>query len=184
MMKVLLILLTVLETLLNTLETRTLQTDFTLTITEGAVQPMSYPGRLTMQGEKFLLSAMGQEMAYDGLTLYSYQADIEELTLSEPMAEELMMTNPFLFARALYKECHVSERKSKDGKSDIITLIPKNQSAGVQRMVMTVRDGLPQSGEIVEGKTTTRVVLSHPRWADGVTTWSINHPGVYINDLR
>lgn len=183
-MQLLLILLTVLESLLTTMETRTLQANFTLTISENATQPLSYRGSLTMQGPKFLLNAMGQEMAYDGLTLYSYSQDLDELTLSEPTEADLLMTNPFLFARAIYKECNITERRSQDGKSDIITLTPRDQSLGIQRFVLSVRDGIPQSGEVVEGKKTTRVVLQNPKFIPTPPSWTVNHPNAYVNDLR
>lgn len=183
-MKLVLIILTVLESLLATMETKTLKSDFTLTISEGKSAPLSYAGSLTMQGAKFRLSAMGQEIAYDGLTLYAYSKDLDELTLSEPVETDLLMSNPFLFARALYKECEVAERKSGDGRTDIITLTPKQPQTGVTRFVLQVRDSLPQSGEVVEGTKTTRVVLRHPQYITSLESWTINAPSAYVNDLR
>ena len=55
-MKLLTIILTVLTSFLSTIEQKTLQSDFTITVAEEVTAPMNYPGALTMQGDKFLLS--------------------------------------------------------------------------------------------------------------------------------
>lgn len=183
-MQLLLILLTVLESFMTTMETKTLSADFTLTVTEGKNAPMTYPGSLTMQGAKFVIKAMGQEVAYDGLTLYSYSREMNELTLTEPREADLLESNPFLYARAIYKVCDVSERVASDGKTQIITLVPRQPQTGVGRFVLQIRDGLPISGEVVEGAKTTRVVLHNPQFIPSPASWVLTYPDAYVNDLR
>ena len=80
-MKLLVIILTVLQSLLTTLEQKTLETDFTLTSAQSAMgndMPMSYEGSLRMQGKQFLLNMLSMEAAYDGKTLYMYTEDVDE----------------------------------------------------------------------------------------------------------
>ena len=57
-----------LDTFLQTLAENTLQSDFVITISEGASQPMNYPGTITMRGDRFLLEMFDIEAAYDGKT--------------------------------------------------------------------------------------------------------------------
>ena len=191
-MKLLLIILTVLSSFLTNLETRTLQSDFTITVSEEVNAPMNYPGSLTMCGQSFLLKMFNLEAAYDGKTLYMYSPEIDELTLSNPTEQELVEANPFLYAKALVGVCNVVERPSSDGKQTIVTLTPKDRSIGIDRFTLRVRneDLLPLSIEIKEGKKTSILKLKEPKFeVQGdkvqVTKYTIL-PGTntYVNDLR
>lgn len=191
-MKLLLIILTVLSSFLTNLETRTLQSDFTITVSEEVNAPMNYPGSLTMCGQSFLLKMFNLEAAYDGKTLYMYSPEIDELTLSNPTEQELVEANPFLYAKALVGVCNVVERPSSDGKQTIVTLTPKDRSIGIDRFTLRVRneDLLPLSIEIKEGKKTSILKLKEPKFeVQGDKVQVIKYtilPGTntYVNDLR
>ena len=101
---------TTLDTFLQTLADNTLHADFVITISEGASQPMNYPGTITMRGDRFMLEMFDMEAAYDGKTLYVYSATTDELTLSTPTEQELMEANPFLYAQALSEVCTITEQ--------------------------------------------------------------------------
>ena len=73
-MYLILTILTILSSFLTNLETKTLQSDFTVTVSEEVNAPMNYPGSLVMQGDRFRLSMFDIEAAYDGKTLYMYSA--------------------------------------------------------------------------------------------------------------
>ena len=120
-MKCLLIILTVLQSLLATLEQKTLVSDFSLSIAEQQAQPMTYSGNLAMHGQQFALSMFAMDAAYDGNTLYIYSEDLEELTLSTPTEEELAQTNPFLYAQALLPVCQYAEKAVGDKTQIILT---------------------------------------------------------------
>ena len=126
----------VLTDFLAALEQQTLQSDFTITVSEEVSQPMNYPGSITMQGNRFRLAMFDTEAAYDGNTLYIYSAFTDELTLSKPTESELLEANPFLYAKALVEVCTISERPAKDPAQTIITLTPKDQSVGIQRFTL------------------------------------------------
>ena len=81
-MNLLVIIFTVLQSLFATLEQKTLQSDFTISIAEANGQPMTYTGSLNMHGKQFALEMLGMEAAYDGSTLYMYSDDTEELTIN------------------------------------------------------------------------------------------------------
>lgn len=186
-MKLLLTILTILSSFLANLETKTLRSEFTVTVSEEVNAPLNYPGEITMNGNRFLLDMFGLEAAYDGKTMYMYNADIDELTLSYPTEQELVEANPFMYAKALVGVCNITERNTQDGKQTIITLTPKDQSIGINRFVLKVRnnDLLPLSVEIKEGKKTSTLKLKEPEFTDEQPKYEIQpDKGTYINDMR
>lgn len=210
----LLIILTVLQTFLAGLDGNTLATDFSISVSEQTSQSISYSGKITMHGEKFLLSAFGSDAAYDGKTLYVYNEDLDELTLSNPTEQELLESNPLLFARALYKQCNITERLAKDNVTTIITLTPKNAGTGIKRMVLRVKqlpaakttqssatDALsaatatysasaaapqyiPVMIEVVEDGKNTTLQMKNAQYISKQPAWKIEKEGAYLNDLR
>ena len=184
-MKLLIITLTILQSLFSTLEQKTLQSDFSITITQEQTQPMTYAGTLAMRDEKFELEFIGIKAAYDGQTLYMYSEDTEELTLSTPTEEELIQTNPFLYARALLPLCEYAEKAVGDKTQ--ITLTPRDQSLGINKFVLRLVTTtlLPVAAEIHEsdGKVTT-LRLNNPEYKNECPKFSIEKPEAFINDLR
>ena len=184
-MKLLIITLTILQSLFSTLEQKTLQSDFSITITQEQTQPMTYAGTLAMRDQKFALEFIGIEAAYDGQTLYMYSEDTEELTLSTPTEEELIQTNPFLYARALLPLCEYAEKAVGDKTQ--ITLTPRDQSLGINKFVLRLVTTtlLPVAAEIHEsdGKVTT-LRLNNPEYKNACPKFSIEKPEAFINDLR
>ena len=179
--------LTVLSSCLANLEQKTLQSDFTVTVSEEVNAPMNYPGTVTMHGRQFLLTMFGTEAAYDGKTLYMYSGELDELTLTNPTDEELQQANPFLYAQALVGVCNTTERPNNDKTQTIVTLTPKDQSIGINRFTLRVRnsDLMPLSVEIKEGKKMTTLKMKNPKWVTTKTAYVIKpEAGTYVNDMR
>jgi hypothetical protein len=196
-MKLLLIILTVLQSLLATLEQKTLVSDFTMTYTQSPIansqSPITYTGNLAMHGKQFSLSMFNMEAAYDGNTLYMYSDELEELSLSTPTEEELVQTNPFLYAQALLPVCQYAEKVVGDKTQ--ITLTPTsnsqspiaNNQSPIAKFILRVTTAtlLPISAEIheTEGNITT-LRLTNPHYTDTAPAFVIEKEGVYVNDLR
>ena len=174
-----------LDTFLQTLADHTLHSDFVITISEGASQPMNYPGTITMRGDRFMLEMFDMEAAYDGKTLYVYSATTDELTLSTPTEQELMEANPFLYAQALSKVCTITEQTTAP-QALTITLTPNDQSAGIQRFTLRIEKEtmLPSSIEIKEGKQLTTLRLTNPTYTTDIPSFTITKPDAFLNDLR
>ena len=186
-MQILLTILTILSSFLTNLETKTLQSDFTVTVAEEVNAPMNYPGTITMSGNCFRLTMFGIDAAYDGKTMYMYSGDTDELTLTNPTDKELIETNPFLYAKALVDVCNVTERTTSDGTQTIVTLTPKDQSIGINRFTLRVRnnDLMPLQVEIKEGKKTSTLKLKEPKFINTKTDYVIKaEAGTYVNDMR
>lgn len=186
-MQTILIILTILSSFLSNLETKTLQSDFTVTVAEEVNAPMNYPGDIIMHGNCFRLTMFGTEAAYDGKTMYMYSADIDELTLTNPTEQELTETNPFLYAKALIPKCNVTEHATSDGTQTIVTLTPKDQSIGINRFTLRVRnnDLMPLSVEIKEGQKSSTLKLKDPKFVSDKQEYVIKaDKDTYINDMR
>ena len=186
-MQTILIILTVLSSFLANLETKTLQSDFTVTVAEEVNAPMNYPGDIILHGNCFRLTMFGTEAAYDGKTMYMYSGETDELTLTNPTEQELTETNPFLYAKALIPVCNVTERATSDGQQTIVTLTPKDQSIGINRFTLRVRnnDLMPLSVEIKEGKKTSTLKLKEPKFVTDKQEYKIvPDKDTYINDMR
>ena len=210
-MKLLLIILTVLQSLLATLEQKTLVSDFTMTYTQSPIansqspiansqSPITYTGNLAMHGKQFSLSMFNMEAAYDGNTLYMYSDELEELSLSTPTEEELVQTNPFLYAQALLPVCQYAEKVVGDKTQ--ITLTPTSNSQSpiansqppiantqspIAKFVLRVTTAtlLPTMVEIheTEGPLTT-LRLNNARYTNETPSFVIEKEGAFINDLR
>lgn len=186
-MRMLLIILSVLSSFLTNLESKILQSDFMATVEESADAPMTYPGSLTMQGRRFTLSMYGVEAAYDGETMYMYSAETDELTLTQPTEEELIQSNPLLFAKAVADVCTVTERTSSDGKQTTVTLVPEDQSAGILRFVLKVRnsDLMPLRIEVKETDKTSVLQLTNPSFVNTAPSFVLKpDETTFVNDLR
>lgn len=186
-MTLLVIIVSVLTSFLTNLETKTLQSDFTVTVSEEVNAPMNYPGSLTMHGRSFRLKMFTIDAAYDGKTMYMYAPDVDELTLTNPTEQELVETNPFLYAQALVDVCHITERASQDGKQTIITLTPKDQSIGINRFTLQVRneDLMPMKAEIKEGKKTSTLKMKEPKFVETPQEYILKpDKNTFINDMR
>ena len=186
-MSILFTILTILTSFLSNLETKTLQSNFTVTVAEEVNAPMNYPGAITMQGKCFVLTMFGMEAAYDGKTLYMYNAELDELTLSNPTEQELLEANPFLYAKALMDVCNVTERAINNGEQTLVTLTPKDQTIGIKRFTLKIKNSnlMPLQVEIKEGKQTTTLKLTNPTFVTTKQTYTITpDKNTYVNDMR
>jgi hypothetical protein len=189
-MKLLLIILTVLQSLLSTLEQKTLVSDFTMTYTQSPIansqSPITYTGNLAMHGKQFSLSMFNMEAAYDGNTLYMYSDELEELSLSTPTEEELVQTNPFLYAQALLPVCQYAEKVVGDKTQ--ITLTPtSNSQSPIAKFVLRVTTAtlLPTMVEIHETEGPLTILrLNNARYTNETPSFVIEKEGAFINDLR
>ena len=188
-MKILLTIVAILSSFLTNLETKTLQSDFTITVAEEVNAPMNYPGSLTMKGQLFRLSMFNIEAAYDGKTMYMYSPETDELTLTNPTEQELLESNPLLYAKAIVPVCNVTEKTITGNPSPVtlITLSPKDQSIGINRFTLRVRnsDLMPLQVEIKEGKKNTTLKFKEPKYITGVQKWEITpEKDTFVNDMR
>ena len=188
------LLLSILQALFALLGQKTMSTDFTITVQQQKSQPISYTGSMTMHGEQFLLEAFGTQASYDGSTLFVYNIDANELTLSTPTREELYEANPLLFAQAMADACDVSETTAQGLTT--ITLVPKDPKIGIDRITMKVKEASKGKGStpekeyqpttivLKEPNQTTTVKFTNLRYSDDLQQYVLMPQGAFINDIR
>lgn len=183
-MKLLLILFSILQSLFATLEQKTFVSNFSISIVDPQMQSMSYDGDLKMKGKQFAINMYSMEAAYDGNTLYIYSEDIDELSLSSPTEDELIQTNPFLYAQTLLPKCQYSEKQVGDDTE--VTIVPNDKSVGVQKFVMSLTaTQLPARVEVYENNgAITTLSFQNAHFTDETPSFIIQKEGAYINDLR
>ena len=177
----------VVQRFLQKVEKQTLVADFTLSSVTGTQQTPAGAGKVRMRGSKFTLEMMDTEAAFDGKTLYVYQEDLEELTLSTPEEQELLEVNPVLFAKALLSQATVRfSATQKDDKCWIVDFMPDNKDAGIQRFVLKLRksDLVPMEIQVREGKQITRLVFKGAAFTAEQPAFKLEKKGAFINDMR
>lgn len=176
---------TALSRFLEKMDQTTFRAKFTLTIAETAAHPQTHSGRIAMRGQQFYINLFNTEASYDGKTFYIYSPETKELTMSAPTKDELLESNPLLFARELSKVCKLSEKPTNAGTT-IITLVPKDQSKGVQRFELTLKTAtlMPVSLEVKEGASYTRITFREGKFSDDKPVFVMQRKNATIIDLR
>lgn len=176
---------TTFDRFLQKMDTTTFRAQFTITIGDKASAPQSQAGRIAMRGKTFYISVFNAEAVYDGKTLTVYSVESKEMTLSEPTKQELLDSNPLLYAKALKKVCK-AEEKAGANQTTVITLTPRDQSAGIQRFILTVQNNtlLPLMLEVKEGAQYTKINFRNPRFSADKPRLNMQRKGATIIDLR
>lgn len=82
--------------------------------------------RLKIQGNKFYISSPYGETWYDGKTQWYYVADNEEVNISEPSADELILSNPYQLM-GNYTQYYKTQYAGIQQGMNIIILSPKKK---------------------------------------------------------
>lgn len=174
----------VMQQFLDKVATQTLSADFTLTTGEG-LTPMT--GTVQMRGDRFVLHMLGSEASYDGKTLYIYAEDANELTLTYPTEDELLTSNPILYAKALMPQCTLRfSPKANQQSAYVIDLVPKDQSIGIRSFTIRLSKAtlLPQSVTIQEDTQRTTLKLTNAKYTTATPAFVLTKPKAYVNDMR
>ena len=176
---------TTFDRFLQKMDTTTFRAQFTITIGDKASAPQAHAGRIAMRGKTFYISVFNAEAVYDGKILTVYSVESKEMTLSEPTKQELLDSNPLLYAQALKKVCK-AEEKAGANQTTVITLTPRDQSAGIQRFILTVQNNtlLPLALEVKEGAQYTKINFRNPRFSADKPRLNMQRKGATIIDLR
>lgn len=176
----------VVKRFLTKVDNNTLVSDFSITVSANATQPYTQNGKIKMRGEKFWVTVFSTEAAYNGKSLYLYQQDVNELTITNPTPEELLEANPVLFVKALMLQATVKFSASAPDGIYSIDFVPDHQSAGVKKFVLRLRksDLMPVEIRVVETDQTSTLKFKNQKYDSAVPAFTIKKSGAYINDLR
>ena len=132
----------------------------TITDTKG-LNPMTQQGFIEIRGDIFHARLWEMELAFDGVTLATYNSDANELTLSEPSTEEIQQENPLLFAKAMVELYDARFAAQQPQGITIIELIPKIAGSGIQGITIQLgkTDLLPQRISVKETNSHTNIIF-------------------------
>ena len=86
----------------------------------------SSKGNIVMKGNQFRILANNIKSWYDGKTQWTYSSATQEVNISTPSANQLVMVNPLAAAQSLKAGYSMSAKKS--GTGYVLTLKPKAKS--------------------------------------------------------
>lgn len=83
-------------------------------------------GTIVMKGSQFRILANNLKSWYDGKTQWTYSTATDEVNVSSPSAQQLVMVNPLAAAQTLKSGYSMSAKKN--GSGYVLTLKPKAKS--------------------------------------------------------
>ncbi len=176
----------------NTL--KTIKANFALKLTGGKVAD-SKKGTIAIKGTKYHVTLTGQEIICDNKTVWTYNADAKEVTVStfnpkdQSISPAKLLTN---FYDKEYRYKYAGERTEGGKKCDVIELTPIDASKQTTKIELLIDKA---TSMIVGGniwakngnKTQYMIsnVVTNSAVADDFFVWNAKaHPGVEVNDLR
>lgn len=103
---------------------------FTIKGGQGAVQ-----GSITISGASFTMSTPQLKVWYDGKTQWSYLDSTGEVSITEPTAEELTVSNPLAILSSY--SAHYKVRRLNDNKGrKCVELSPIEKNTGIENIVV------------------------------------------------
>lgn len=176
----------------NTL--KTIKANFALKLTGGKVND-SKKGTIAIKGTKYHVQLTGQEIICDNKTVWTYNADAKEVTVSsfnpkdQSISPAKLLTN---FYDKEYRYKYIGERTEGGKKCDVIELTPidANKQTTKIELLIDKSNSMIAGGNIwaKNGNKTTYMisnVVTDKPIADDFFTWNAKaHPGVEVNDLR
>ena len=114
--------------------------DFTVkVITDGLIEGVEH-GTIQLKGEKFVLKTSDIITWFDGKTQWSYVQQNEEVTISNPTAEEIQSVNPYALItsyKTLFNYRYKGAQTRNGRKGQEIVLTPR-QKGDIQSITFTV----------------------------------------------
>lgn len=121
-------------------------------------------GSLIGAGNKFHVSLPDAQVWYNGKEMYSYNMRIGETTVISPSAEELQMSNPFLYFNTYKGKFKAEFSRSKIAGRYVVLLKPLTKATDLRSLAITVRssDFIPEKivAETTNGSSLTFNITS------------------------
>lgn len=148
-------------------------------------------GSIIMSESKFSMKTPPLSVWYDGKTQWTLIRTSKEVGISEPTADELMLTNPFAILTS-YDGYYAARRLPDISGRQRVELIPKDKNAGFESIVVTVNTTtyFPESIIVNLDKNrkidlTIDKISGASKKADATFIFDAKkYPGFEINDLR
>lgn len=106
------------------------------------------PGTLVMQQNRYKASSGNFSVWYDGKTMWVYNAKTQEVNISEPTAEELAQSNPFVILSSA-SAAYTVRRLAPDKGLARVCLTPRIKGTGILRATVSIgKDSWPKGIDV------------------------------------
>ncbi len=151
-------------------------------------------GTLKTTGKKFLLVTDFAEMVFDGKTLYVYDKQSNELTISTPTQDEVSDLDPTAII-SMFKEGYkisAPEVSKTDSNLTTIHLYPEDRKADFSMITITINTATSTPVEIntsgkngVDNSVTLKKIETNKKFSDNTFEFNADkHKGIIVTDLR
>ena len=170
---------------------KTIKIEFTYSM-DNAKQKIhdKFKGTLLSKGDKYKLTAAGQDVISDGKTVWTYLKDTKEVQINNVGEDDEAFTPTKLLSG--YNKDFKSKFIEEKGNEQLIELYPLKKGKSFTKVQLTIDKTKKQISRFVifdrNGSTFTYLVdkfVTDQPIADNVFTFNkAEHPGVEINDMR
>lgn len=144
-------------------------------------------GELSLKGNRFRIALGGNETKYDGTTQWVYVSDYNEVSITEPSAEELREVNPL----AMIEHYVATDRiaKGENGAINFYPQQPKGSEYFKVELILNNKTNLPSQLTVFQtnGNRITIYIedLKKTTMDNSVFVFdATKYPNVEVNDLR
>ncbi len=149
-----------------------------------------FKGSLLSKGDKYKLTAAGQDVISDGKTMWTYLKEAKEVQINNAGEDDDSFTPTKLLSG--YSKDYKSKFIEEKGNNQIIELYPLKKGKTFTKVQLTIDKSKKQVSRFViydrSGSTFSYIVdkfIADQAIADNVFSFSkADHPGVEINDMR
>lgn len=170
---------------------KTIKIDFTYAM-DNAKEKIhdKFKGTLLSKGDKYKLTAAGQDVISDGKTMWTYLKDANEVQINNAGEDDDSFTPTKLLSG--YGKDYKSKFIEEKGNNQVIELYPLKKGKTFTKVQLTIDKSKSQISKFViydrSGSTFSYIVdkfITDQAIADNVFTFNkADHPGVEINDMR
>jgi outer membrane lipoprotein-sorting protein len=184
----------IIGSILSDVKVNAIKTNFKLAISDKSnPQGQVSNGTFTLKGNKFVLEMDEMKVYFDGKTQWSYIAQNNEVSITEPSEKELSETNPMAILSSFKTKSSIRfSSKNKSAENQYIEMIPKNKLQDITKIEVLVNKNSSSLISIkLINKNGSVTQLSLSNYQKGVKVADNNFifvaskfKEVLINDLR
>ena len=169
-----------------------IEATFKLTGFVGSTEQGSSSGTIMLKGKKYKLITGDMVSWFDGKTLWSYSADIQEVNISTPTKKELQSMNPYAFV-SLYKKGYnyTVTKNTYNGKEMYdVKLLAESAKSEIPEIIITIsKDYTPACIRMRQGSNWSRITIlkfsTSKSYSDGFFTFNAkDYPNAEVIDMR
>ena len=171
-----------------------IKTNFKLEINErNNPQAQVSSGTFAIKGNKFVLEMNEMKVFFDGKTQWSYVAQNNEVSITEPSEKELSETNPMAILSSFKaKSSIIYAPKTKSSQNYCLEMLPKTKNQDIKKIEVQVNKSTNNLVSIkLVNKNGSSSLLSLSNFQKGVKVADNGfvfvagkYKGVVVNDLR